>query len=104
MQILEGCISSSIHAEFDRALINLLESQNGLPKDGSRVVSIAACCSDILDEEVACFSPIFNTYVKMPAEIAAIAIHQCFNTYLLPFLQTGTKTPRFSVLKKLQLR
>ena len=88
LQILEGCIASSIRAEFDRAMADIMEAEKGL-KDSNRIASVASCCSDILDEEVACFSPFFSSYVKMPAEIAAIEIHRCFNSYLLPFLQTG---------------
>ena len=37
----------------------------------------------------------FSSYVKMPAEIAAIEVHHCFNKYLLPFLQTGVASVEY---------
>lgn len=89
IQILENCIATSIRNEFERAIADLPGGEGGLLKDSNRIIGISACCSEILDEEVACYSPMFSSYVKMPAEIAAIEVHHCFNTYLLPFLQTG---------------
>lgn len=103
VQILENCISCSIQCEFDRAMAELMASES-LLKDGNRISSIAACCSEILDEEVACFSPLFSSHVKMPAEVAAIEVHRCFNSHLIPFLQTGKqaklKSPKVPQTRK----
>ena len=51
------------------------------------------CCSDLLDEEVSYFSPLFTGVLKRPAEVSGRQIHKCFNSYLLPFLQTGEAPP-----------
>ncbi len=101
VQILENCIATSVRNEFERAIADTSGGEAALLKDSNRIVSISACCSEILDEEVACYSPTFCSYVKLPAEIAAIEVHHCFNTYLLPFLQTGKPPLRSKAMQSI---
>lgn len=103
MQILEGCIGASVQAEFHRMIQSLSARSGPVPKDADRIVEIARGCSEILDEEVAYFSPLFSSHIRRPAELAAIKVHECLNQHLLPWLQTGASMPtlqefQFSIL------
>ena len=89
-QVLEGCIAAGVRAEFERAVAAETRQRTSLPKAGEHIVSLAQRCSDILDEEVAYFAPLFSGHVRRPAEVAAIEMHRCFKHHLLPWLQTGT--------------
>lgn len=89
LQVLEGCIAASVTAEFERMVRQLASASVGVPRDADRILAISRGCSEILDEEVAYFSPLFSSHVQRPAELAASRVHDCFNAYLLPWLQTG---------------
>ena len=87
--MLEGCIAASVTAEFERMVRQVASASVGVPRDADRILAISHGCSEILDEEVAYFSPLFSSHVQRPAELAASRVHDCFNAYLLPWLQTG---------------
>lgn len=95
-QVVEGCIGASVQAEFQRLLKKLSSRGSGVPKDADRIVEVARGCSEMLDEEVAYYAPLFSSHIKRPAELAAIKVHQCLNQHLLPWLQTGEPAPSWA--------
>lgn len=91
VQMLESCIGASVEVEFQRMVREVNSSGSGpLPKDAERIVNLARGCTQILDEEVTYFSPLFAGHVRRPSEVAAVRMHHCFNSHLLPWLRTGT--------------
>ena len=90
VQMLESCIGASVEVEFQRMVREVTSSGSGpLPKDAERIVNLARGCTQILDEEVTYFSPLFAGHMRRPAEVAAVRMHHCFNSHLLPWLRTG---------------